>query len=195
MDFYHPTCNLENIGEKQMKKLKGTKTEQNLMTAFKGESEARNKYTYFSSKAKKEGYIQISKIFQETADNEKEHAKIWFKLLSEIGSTKDNLKMAIETEGYEADTMYPTFSKEAKEEGFEDIAKLFHEVSEVEKQHETRYKKLLNNIENNRVFESEKEEYWLCSNCGYVHKGKSAPDNCPACSHPQAYFERKPENF
>ena len=176
-------------------KLKGTKTEQNLLKAFQGESEARNKYTYFASVSKKEGFVQISKIFEETSDNEKEHGKIWFKQLNKLGTTTENLKQAIETEGYEAKTMYPDFAKTAKEEGFEDIAKLFEEVAEVEQEHHDRYFKLLKNIENNTVFKSEKETYWHCLNCGYIHKGTSAPKICPACSHPQDYFERKPENY
>lgn len=178
-----------------MKTLKGTKTEQNLMEAFIGESKARNKYTYFASKAKKEGYIQISKIFEETSDNEKEHAKIWFKLIDKIGTTEENLKTSIETEGYEARTMYPAFAKIAKEEGFDDISKLFEEVAEVEAEHEKRYKKLLLNIENDKVFVSDKETEWVCLNCGYVHKGKTAPKTCPACSHEQEYFARHTENY
>ncbi|MBO6272708.1 rubrerythrin family protein [bacterium] len=178
-----------------MKKLKGTKTEQNLKEAFKGESEARNKYTYFASKAKKEGYIQISKIFEETAENEREHAKVWFKIIDKIGTTEENLRSAIKTEGYEAREMYPSFAKEAEAEGFDDIAKLFTEISEVEAEHEKRYKKLLSNIENQTVFKSEKDAEWICMNCGYVHKGKTAPKSCPACSHPQEYFALKSENY
>ncbi len=178
-----------------MKNLKGTKTEQNLKDAFRGESEARNKYTYFSSKAKKEGYVQISKIFEETANNEKEHAKIWFKLLNKIGSTEDNLKIAVDSEGYEAREMYPQFAQDAQEEGFNEIAKLFEEVAEIEAEHEKRYKKLLCNIKNEKVFNSDKEDYWICLNCGYVHKGKSAPEKCPACCHEQEYFAKRREDY
>jgi len=175
-------------------KIKGTKTEQNLWEAFKGESVARNKYSYFASKAKKEGYLQISKIFEETSENEKEHAKIWFKIISSIDTTKNNLKTSIETERYEATEMYPNFAKKAEEEGFPDIARLFKEVSEIEAEHAKRYQKLLDNLENNKVFESDKETEWHCLNCGYVHKGKSAPKICPACSHKQEYFERYAKN-
>ena len=179
----------------QKERLKGTKTERNLITAFKGESEARNKYTYFASKAKKEGYEQISKVFEETSNNEKEHAKLWFKLISEIGTTTENLKTAIETEGYEAKTMYPEFAKIAHEEGFDDISQMFTEISEVEQAHHDRYKKLLKNLEENNVFKSEKEIEWHCLNCGYIHKGKTAPDMCPACKHEQSYFERHCKNY
>ena len=178
-----------------MKNLKGTKTEQNLKEAFIGESKARNKYSYFASKAKKEGYVHISKIFEETSENEKEHAKVWFKLLDNIGTTKENLESAIKTEGYEARQMYPNFAKIAKEEGFDEISERFSEIAEVEAEHEKRYKKLLSNIEHDKVFKSDKEEKWLCLNCGYVHKGKYAPMECPACSHPQDYFARQPENY
>lgn len=179
----------------QKERLKGTITEKNLLMAFKGESEARNKYTYFASKAKKEGYESISKIFEETANNEKEHAKLWFKLINNIGSTEENLKTAIDTEFYEANTMYPEFSKIAREEGFEDIAEMFEEISEVEQAHHDRYKKLLENIEKKRVFNSDKEVEWHCLNCGYIHKGKSAPEICPACKHEQSYFERYAKNY
>ena len=176
--------------------LKGSKTEQNLLTAFAGESQARNKYTFFASKAKKEGYEQISSIFTETADNEKEHAKIWFKLLNDgVPSTIDNLKVAAEGENYEWTDMYATFAKEAKEEGFDHIAFLFEEVAKIEKEHEERYLKLLGNIEDNLVFESNKETIWICRNCGHVHVGTSAPELCPVCEHPRAYFERKKENY
>ena len=176
--------------------LKGSKTEQNLLTAFAGESQARNKYTFFASKAKKEGYEQISSIFTETADNEKEHAKIWFKLLNDgVPSTIDNLKAAAEGENYEWTDMYATFAKEAKEEGFDHIAFLFEEVAKIEKEHEERYLKLLGNIEDNLVFESNKETIWICRNCGHVHVGTSAPELCPVCEHPRAYFERKKENY
>lgn len=179
----------------QKERLKGTKTEQNLLMSFRGESEARNKYTYFASQAKKEGYVQISKIFEETANNEKEHAKLWFKLISNIGTTSDNLETAIEKEGYEAKTMYPEFSKVAREEGFEDIADMFKKISEVEQAHHDRYKKLFENIENKTVFKSDKETEWHCLNCGYVHKGKTAPEICPACKHGQEYFERHEKNY
>ncbi len=175
--------------------LEGTQTEKNLWEAFAGESKARNKYTYFASKAKKEGYIQISKIFEETAGNEKEHAKIWFKLLNEIKDTSKNLKNSMENEYYEWKEMYPSFAKTAKEEGFSDIAKLFEMVAEIEKTHFERYSKLLENIENNRVFESEKEEVWQCSNCGYIIIGKKVPKICPVCEHPKDYFERKNSNY
>ena len=176
--------------------LKGSKTEQNLLTAFAGESQARNKYTFFASKAKKEGYEQISSIFTETADNEKEHAKIWFKLLNDgVPSTIDNLKAAAEGENYEWTDMYATFAKEAKEEGFDHIAFLFEEVAKIEKEHEERYLKLLGNIEDNLVFESNKETIWICRNCGHVHVGTSAPELCPVCEHPRAFFERKKENY
>ena len=178
-----------------MKNLKGTKTEENLKQAFKGESEARNKYTYFASQAKKDGFVQISKIFEETSNNEKEHAKLWFKLIDKIDKIDKNLKSSIENEKYEATIMYPTFAKEAKEEGFDDIAKMFEEVAEVEKEHHDRYLALLNNIENNKVFESDKEVEWHCLNCGYVYKGKTAPDVCPACAHKKEYFERYPKNY
>ncbi len=176
--------------------LKGSKTEQNLLTAFAGESQARNKYTFFASKAKKEGYEQISSIFTETADNEKEHAKIWFKLLNDgVPSTIENLKAAAEGENYEWTDMYAGFAKEAKEEGFDHIAFLFEEVAKIEKEHEERYLKLLGNIEDNLVFESNKETIWICRNCGHVHVGTSAPELCPVCEHPRAYFERKKENY
>jgi len=178
-----------------MPNLKGSKTQQNLQTAFLGESAARNKYTYFSSKAKKEGYIQISKIFEETANNEKEHAKIWFKLLYGVDDTVQNLKNAIQSENYEWTDMYKNFAKTAKEEGFENISKLFEGVASIEKTHEERYKKLLENIEENKVFCEEKEIYWHCSNCGYNHYGLNAPDICPVCSHDKSYFERKANNY
>jgi len=175
--------------------LKGTKTEQNLIEALKGESVARNKYTYFASKAKKEGYVQMAQIFEDTANNEKEHAKIWFKLLSGISSTKENLEDCIKGENYEHTSMYPEFAKTAREEGFNDIAKLFEEVADIEKEHEKRYKKLLENLENNTVFKKEKEQQWECANCGYIYKGNEAPEVCPVCSHPKAYFFVKKENY
>ena len=176
--------------------LKGSKTETNLLAAFAGESEARNKYTYFASKAKKDGYVQIAKIFEETADNEKEHAKIWFKLLNDgIGSTEENLKAAAAGENYEWTDMYATFAKEAREEGFDQIAALFEMVGEIEKEHEARYLKLLKNIENGLVFSKEGDTIWKCSNCGHIVIGKNAPEVCPVCAHPQSYFEVKAENY
>lgn len=176
--------------------LKGSKTETNLLAAFAGESEARNKYTYFASKAKKDGYVQIAKIFEETANNEKEHAKIWFKLLNGgIGSTEENLKAAAAGENYEWTDMYATFAKEAREEGFDDIARLFEQVAEIEKEHEARYLKLLANVENGLVFSKDGDIVWQCSNCGHVVIGKKAPEICPVCAHPQAYFEVKAENY
>ena len=178
-----------------MAELKGSKTEQNLWTAFAGESQARNKYTYFASKAKKDGYVQISKLFEETANNEKEHAKIWFKLLNGIGDTKQNLKAAADGENYEWTDMYKKFAKEAKEEGFDNIASLFEEVGKIEKEHEERYRKLLANIENGLVFSSEGDTIWECANCGHIVIGKKAPEVCPVCNHPQSYFERKAKNY
>lgn len=175
--------------------LKGTETEKNLMAAFAGESEARNKYTYFASKAKKDGFEQISKIFQETADNEKEHAKIWYKILSGIGSTVDCLNAAADGEAYEWKEMYPSFAKKAREEGFEEIAELFEGVAEIEKEHEERYRKLLKNIEDKIVFSRDGECVWQCRNCGHIVVGKQAPEVCPVCNHPQAYFEIKAENY
>ena len=180
-----------------MKDLKGTKTEANLMTAFAGESQARNKYTYFASKAKKDGYVQIANIFEETANNEKEHAKIWFKLL-EGGSVKDtisNLEAAAAGENYEWTDMYATFAREAKEEGFDDIAYLFEGVAAIEKEHEERYKKLLANIKDGTVFERDPEVVWHCNNCGHTVKVKNAPEVCPVCAHPQAHFQIKSENY
>ncbi|HIY53845.1 MAG TPA: rubrerythrin family protein [Candidatus Agathobaculum merdavium] len=178
-----------------MANLKGSKTEANLQAAFAGESMARNKYTYYASKAKKDGYVQISKIFEETANNEKEHAKIWFKLLEGIGSTAENLKAAAAGENYEWTDMYATFAKEAHEEGFEDIAFLFEQVGKIEKEHEARYLKLLSNVENELVFSRDGDCIWQCSNCGHIVVGKKAPEVCPVCAHPQAYFELKAENY
>ena len=177
--------------------LKGSKTEQNLMTAFAGESQARNKYTYFASKAKKEGYEQIAAIFLETAENEKEHAKLWFKLLNggDIAETKENLKAAAEGENYEWTDMYAEFAKTAKEEGFDKIAYLFEEVAKVEKEHEERYRKLLDNVEDGLVFSKDGDKIWKCRNCGHICIGKEAPGVCPVCNHPQAFFELKAENF
>ena len=177
--------------------LKGTKTEANLMAAFAGESQARNKYTYYASKAKKDGYVQIANIFEETAANEKEHAKIWFKLLhgGSVPSTVENLKDAAEGENYEWTDMYAQFAKEAKEEGFDDIAVLFEEVGKIEKEHEERYLKLLNNVENGLVFSKDGDCIWKCGNCGHIVIGQKAPEVCPVCNHPQAYFEIKAENY
>ena len=177
--------------------LKGSKTEKNLMEAFAGESQARNKYTYFASKAKKEGYEQIAAIFQETADNEKEHAKLWFKLLNggEIGTTEENLKAAAEGENYEWTDMYAEFAKTAKEEGFARIAYLFEEVGKIEKEHEERYLKLLENVKEGKVFEAGEVKIWKCRNCGHIVVGTSAPEVCPVCNHPKAFFEIKAENY
>jgi len=175
--------------------LKGSKTEQNLRTAFAGESQARNKYTYFASKAKKEGYVQIANLFLETADNEKEHAKIWFKLLGGIGTTAENLLAAAEGENYEWTDMYAQFAKEAREEGFEDIAKLFDGVGAIEKEHEERYRKLLANVQGGLVFSKDGDQIWQCANCGHIVVGKQAPEVCPVCAHPQAYFQVKAENY
>ena len=175
--------------------LKGSKTEQNLRDAFAGESQARNKYTYFASKAKKDGYVQISNLFLETADNEKEHAKIWFKLLGGIGTTAENLLAAAEGENYEWTDMYARFAKEAREEGFEDIAKLFEGVGAIKKEHEERYRKLLANVQGGLVFSKDGDMIWQCSNCGHIVVGKQAPEVCPVCAHPQAYFQVKAENY
>ncbi len=177
--------------------LKGSRTEQNLMAAFAGESQARNKYTYFASKAKKEGYEQIAAIFEETANNEKEHAKIWFKLLEggAVKSTPENLKAAAEGENYEWTDMYAEFAKVAKEEGFDHIAFLFEGVAKIEKEHEERYKKLLKNIDDELVFSSDGDTIWMCRNCGHIVVGKKAPNLCPICEHPQSYFERKANNY
>lgn len=180
-----------------MENIKGTKTEKNLMEAFAGESQARNKYTYFASKAKKEGYEQIAAIFQETADNEKEHAKLWFKLLNggEIGTTEENLKAAAEGENYEWTDMYERMAKEAREEGFDHIAYLFDGVAKIEKEHEERYKKLLENVKDGKVFEAGEIKIWKCRNCGHIVVGTKAPEICPICAHPKAYFEIKAENY
>ncbi len=175
--------------------LKGSKTEQNLRDAFAGESQARNKYTYFASKAKKDGYEQIASLFLETADNEKEHAKIWFKLLGGIGTTAENLLAAAEGENYEWTDMYARFAKEAREEGFEDIAKLFEGVGAIEKEHEERYRKLLSNVQGGLVFSKDGDMIWQCRNCGHIVVGKQAPEVCPVCAHPQAYFQVKAENY
>lgn len=177
--------------------LKGSKTEQNLMSAFAGESQARNKYTYFASQARKEGYEQIASIFEETANNEKEHAKLWFKELNggSVPSTIDNLNDAANGENYEYTTMYSDFAKEAREEGFDRIADLFERVGEIEKEHENRYRKLIDNIENELVFSGEGDTIWICRNCGHVVIGKKAPLVCPVCAHKQSFFERKANNY
>lgn len=179
-----------------MAELKGTKTEANLMAAFAGESQARNKYTYYASVAKKEGYAQIAALFTETADNEKEHAKIWFKLLhGGMPDTIQNLRDAANGENYEWTDMYDTFAKEAREEGFDKIAYLFEEVGKIEKEHEERYRRLLQNIEAGKVFAKDSEMTWQCANCGHIHKGKNAPAVCPVCDHPQAYFQVLAQNY
>ena len=177
--------------------LKGSKTEENLMKAFAGESQARNKYTYFASKAKKDGYEQIAAIFEETANNEKEHAKMWFKELNggEVPSTEENLLSAAEGENYEWTDMYEKFAQEAEEEGFSAIAAKFRLVAAIEKHHEERYRKLLKNIDDNVVFSKDDECIWICRNCGHVVIGKKAPSICPVCSHPQSYFEVKTQNY
>ena len=177
--------------------LKGSKTEQNLMAAFAGESEARNKYTYYASKAKKDGYEQIAAIFEETANNEKEHAKLWFKLLhdGEVPSTEVNLADAANGENYEWTDMYDRMAKEAKEEGFDKIAYLFSAVGKIEKEHEERYKKLLKNITDEVVFSSDDDKIWICRNCGHIVIGKKAPEVCPVCNHPKSFFERKADNY
>ena len=188
--------------------MKGSHTEKNLLTSFAGESQARNRYTYFASQAKKEDLVQISNIFEETANQEKEHAKRFFKFLEGgavgirasfsagiIGKTLDNLEAAASGEHHEWEVMYPSFAKVAREEGFQEIAKVFQAIAIAEKQHEKRYLDLMNNIKSDRVFRREKVETWRCQNCGYLHKGKEAPDKCPACNHPQAYFEILGENW
>ena len=191
-----------------MKSVKGTETEKNLLKSFAGESQARSRYTFFASKAKKEGYEQIAGVFTETAEQEKEHAKRFFSFLEGgaleitaaypagvIGDTAENLKAAAEGENEEWTILYPTFAKVAQKEGFPEIAALFTVISRVELEHEARYKKLLERVEGGRFFERDGEIYWQCRNCGYVHKGRKAPDKCPACQHPQAYFEPKKENY
>jgi rubrerythrin len=191
-----------------MTKLKGSETEKNLLKSFAGESQARNRYTYFASTAKKEGYEQISGIFLETAENEKEHAKVFFKYLEggkleitatypagKIGTTAENLFAAAEGEKEEWGKLYPEFEKTAREEGFKDVADSFKEIAEVEEQHEKRYRKLLDNVKNKTVFKKDKVVKWKCRNCGYVHESKEAPKQCPACKHPQAYYEVKEENY
>ena len=180
-----------------MKDLKGTKTEKNLQEAFAGESQARNKYTYFASKAKKEGYEQIAAFFEETAHNEKEHAKLWFKYLSggDVPTTAANLKAAADGENFEWTDMYARMAKEAREEGFDEIAAKFEGVAKIEKHHEERYRALLNKVENKKVFEASEDKIWICRNCGHVHIGKTAPGACPVCAHPQSYFEVSNETY
>ena len=180
-----------------MPELKGSKTEKNLMEAFAGESQARNKYTYFASKAKKEGYEQIADLFLETAENEKEHAKIWFKLLhdGDIPTTTENLKAAADGENFEWTDMYDRMAKEAKEEGFDRIAYLFEAVGKIEKEHEARYRKLLENIDGDLVFSRDGDRIWQCRNCGHIVIGPKAPEVCPVCNHPKAFFEIKAENY
>ncbi len=177
--------------------LKGSQTEKNLMTAFAGESQARNKYTYYASQAKKDGYEQIAAIFEETASNEKEHAKLWFKLLhgGKVPTTMDNLKDAAEGENYEWTDMYKSFSETAKEEGFDDIAELFRMVGDIEKHHEERYLTLLKKVEDNLVFETEEETIWICRNCGHVYRSKEALEVCPVCKHGKAYQEKRATNY
>ena len=184
-----------SIKEIARMELKGTKSEKNLMAAFAGESQARNKYTYFASVAKKEGYEQIAAIFLKTAENEKEHAKLWFKYLDGIGNTAQNLKAAAEGENYEWTDMYDTFAKEAEEEGFKELAEKFRAVGRIEKTHEERYRTLLNNVETNAVFEKAGERMWECRNCGHIVVGKAAPEICPVCNHPRSYFEVREENY
>lgn len=191
-----PVCKKENVFVEK-NALAGTKTEANLQTAFAGESQARNKYTYFAGKARKEGFVQIASIFEETAKNEQEHAKIWFKLLNggDISSTADNLLAAAEGENFEWTDMYHEFAKTAREEGFEDIAKLFDGVAAIEKEHEERYRKLLANVKGDLVFSKDGDAVWQCSNCGHIVVGKKAPEVCPVCAHPQAYFQVRAENY
>lgn len=178
-------------------KLKGSQTEKNLMTAFAGESQARNKYTYYASKAKKDGYQQIAGIFEETANNEKEHAKMWFKELhgGAVPDTAENLMDAVKGENYEWTDMYAEFAKTAREEGFDEIAEKFEGVAKIEKAHEERYRKLLKNVEDKKVFSADGDTIWVCRNCGHIVIGKDAPEMCPVCAHPQAYFEIKAENY
>ena len=179
------------------KSIKGTRTEANLLAAFAGESQARNKYTYYASRAKKDGYEQIAALFTETAENEKEHAKIWFKLLHDgaVPDTVTNLKDAAAGENYEWTDMYATVAKDAREEGFSEIAALFEGVAKIEKEHEERYLALLKNIEDGVVFKKDNVRVWKCRNCGHIHVGESAPEVCPVCAHPQAYFELQAKNY
>ncbi len=203
-DFECPDCgapaeDFELVVEEEKaapaKSLKGTKTEKNLQAGFAGESQARNKYTYFASVAKKEGFEQIASIFEETALNEKEHAKLWFKALGELGDTAANLAAAAAGENYEWTDMYAGFAKDADEEGFPELAQQFRDVAAIEKSHEERYKKLLENVEMNKVFEKAGETMWICRNCGHIVVGKNAPEICPVCKHPQSYFEVRAINY
>ena len=191
-----PKCKRTGVFE-EVNPLKGTQTEANLQTAFAGESQARNKYTYFASKAKKEGFVQIANIFEETAKNEQEHAKLWFKLLhgGAVPSTVENLLAAAEGENYEWTDMYAGFAKTAREEGFNEIADLFDGVAAIEKEHEARYMKLLENVKGGLVFSKEGDAVWQCTNCGHIVVGKMAPETCPVCAHPQAYFQVKADNY
>ncbi|MCM1544004.1 MAG: rubrerythrin family protein [Ruminococcus sp.] len=176
--------------------LKGSKTEANLMAAFAGESQARNKYTYYASKAREDGYVQIAEIFEETANNEKEHAKIWWRILSGgAKKTEENLDDAAAGENYEWTDMYKIFAKDAREEGFDNIAVLFEKVADIEKEHEERFRKLAQNIKDGCVFSKDGDAIWICANCGHIHIGKAAPEICPVCAHPKAYFKIKAENY
>lgn len=192
-----PKCKAPASAFEEVKTLKGSKTEANLQAAFAGESQATNKYTYFASKAKKDGYMQIAAIFEETAKNEREHAKIWYKLLNggEISGTEENLRMAAEGENYEWTDMYKDFAKTAREEGFDDIARLFDGVAAIEAEHEKRYLALLDNVKGGVVFSRDGDVIWQCSNCGHICIGKQAPEVCPVCSHPKSYFQIKAENY
>ena len=197
-DFICPKCKKDAshfVLVEEKNKYAGTKTEKNLWTAFAGESQARNKYTYFASVAKKAGYEQIAELFLKTADNEKEHAKLWFKALGELGDTAENLLHAAEGENYEWTDMYDTFAKEADEEGFHELAAQFRGVAAIEKAHEERYRALLNNVEQKQVFEKSGVTVWECRNCGHLVVGVKAPELCPVCHHPQAYFEERKENY
>jgi len=190
-----PVCHVKGDKLEEMNKYTGTRTEKNLLAAFAGESQARNKYTYFASKAKKEGFEQIAALFLKTADNEKEHAKMWFKELDGIGSTAENLKAAADGENYEWTDMYEEFAKVAEEEGFAELAKKFRAVAAIEKHHEERYRALLKNVEMQEVFKKSEVKVWECRNCGHIVVGMEAPEICPVCSHPQAYFEVNAENY
>ena len=192
-----PKCKAPASAFEEVNPLKGSKTEANLQAAFAGESQATNKYTYFASKAKKDGYVQIAAIFEETANNEREHAKMWYKLLNggQVSGTMDNLRMAAEGENYEWTDMYAEFAKTAREEGFDEIARLFDGVAAIEKEHEKRYLKLLANVKGDLVFSKEGDVVWQCANCGDICVGKKAPEVCPVCAHPQSYFQVRAENY
>ena len=192
-----PKCKAPASAFEEVNPLQGSKTEANLQAAFAGESQATNKYTYFASKAKKDGYVQIAAIFEETANNEREHAKMWYKLLNggQISGTMDNLRMAAEGENYEWTDMYAEFAKTAREEGFDEIARLFDGVAAIEKEHEKRYLKLLANVKGDLVFSKEGDVVWQCANCGHICVGKKAPEVCPVCAHPQSYFQVRAENY